>query len=581
NLDINSNTYSVNVTDSKFTYNAGILNVGDYNVVLNSKGNNSNTYVFDKITKMFAVNRIDPGLSISISNITQGKKLKVNTTLSNMFETVNRTLINNITKERFNITVNKSDTVRIVYELNGNVYSKAQLENLTLNPGNYLVKAIYGGDKNYLPATVLGSVEVQKITPNITVNDVAANYAEEIKVNVTVDVADYYTVFIGNESSTLYVEDNAIFTFQSPDFKPGSYEIFVYLFESDDYAEAYANATLTVNKASGIFNLSNAIIEYGDNATVGVKVPVNASGNIAYKVYDEDMELVYSITQSCLEELVVPNLNIGRYTVTGAFEGDYYYTEDSIVNSSMIFVNTKGLGLSISISNIIYEQNADVNVKSNVDGKYIVYVGKQRFEVNVMNGAGSVSVPNLSVGSYDANVSVVDGNYSGFNSTTFVVSHKQIPVSVHVEDIVYGKNAVVNVTFEIDGEYLVYVDGNPHAITVSGGRGSTIVDGLAAGSHVAKVNIVIGNYIAINSISFNVSPKPIDVLISVEDIEYGEDACIIVVSEIDGEYLVYVDGNPYTVTVYEGIGSTTVEALAVGSHVANVTVVNGNYYGFN
>ena len=37
---------------------------------------------FDKITKMFTVNRIDPGLNVSIADITQGEKLKVNLTIN-------------------------------------------------------------------------------------------------------------------------------------------------------------------------------------------------------------------------------------------------------------------------------------------------------------------------------------------------------------------------------------------------------------------------------------------------------------------------------------------------------------------
>lgn len=76
NLDIDYNSYSVNVTDNKFTYTSGILNGGDYEVVLNEKDVNSNTYIFDKITKIFTVNRIDPELNVTIADITQGEKIK-------------------------------------------------------------------------------------------------------------------------------------------------------------------------------------------------------------------------------------------------------------------------------------------------------------------------------------------------------------------------------------------------------------------------------------------------------------------------------------------------------------------------
>ena len=583
NLDINSNTYSVNVTDGKFTYNAGILNGGDYNVVLNAEDNNSNTYVFDKITKMFTVNRIDPELSVSISNITRDEKLKVNTTLSNMFETVNRTAINNITGEKFNITINKSATVRIVYELNGNVYSKEQLENLTLNPGNYLVTAMYGGDKNYLPATVMVNVVVHKIAPNITVSDVAANYAEDIKVNVSVDVADYYTLFIGNESKTLYVEDNATFIFQNADFKPGSYEILAYVFESDGYKEAYANATLTVNKAYGFFNLSNDLIIYGENATIGVTVPVNAYGNITYVVYDENMKLVYTIKQSCLEELIVPNLNVGKYIVTGTYEGDSYYAADSRINSAVILVLAKSIDLNITASNITYGENATVNVESNVDGKYLVYVGNKQFVVTVVNGAGNISVPDLSAGNHVVNVTVIDTNYSGFNETIFDVDHKPASATVSVEDIVYGDDAIVFVYGEIDGKYIVEIYNQNYTVNVVDGKGNTTISNLTVDEDIlTSVTLVDSNYSAYNTTTFNIAPKQISANIIIKNITYGEDVAVIIQSDIAGDYIVTIRDINYTISVKGKYGVKFIPNLGAGEDIiAYVSIVDGNYSAYN
>ncbi|MCR5026813.1 MAG: hypothetical protein K6A34_05175 [Methanobrevibacter sp.] len=643
NLDFNAKSYSVNVTDSKFTYNSGIFTGGDYKVTINSKDNNSNTYLFDKITKMFTVNPVDPGLNVSIANITQGEKLKVN------------------------LTINENATTNVVYVLNGIMYTKNQLENLTLNHGNYLVTAMYRGDKSFLPSTVWAYVEVRKVNPNITVSDMVINYNDKIEINVSVDVADYYTVFLGNESITLYVKDNATFTFPSEGFKPDIYEIIVYVFETDDYAEKYANATLTVNKAIVVFNLTSDEITYGENATIDVvEVPLNAYGNITYRVYDEDMNLVYNITQSCLEELVIPNFGVGRYNVTGTFEGDIYYSNASKINSSVIIVNTKAVGLNITVSNITYEENATVYLEAEVDGEYLVYVGKEQFVVTVIGGAGNVSVSNLTVGSYDANVTIINGNYSAFNETVFEVTPKSISLVVYVEDIVYGEDAIVNIVAEVDGEYLLelynqkytvnvtdgkgnitfanlfvdedilvsvsIVDGNYSAyntttfnvvpkpvpviivvgnitygddtvvvvqagldgeyivnirdvnynLTVSGGDGVLFIPNLGAGEDIlASVSIADGNYSAYNTTTFNVVPKPISVIISIGNITYGESAAVIVNADVDGVYWGYIDDDPYIVSVIKGIGSFAVDGLTVGRHVASVFVLDGNYSGFN
>ena len=554
-LDINGKSYPVNVTGDEFTCNAGILNGGDYTVTLNAKDNNSNTFVFDKVTKIFTVSRVDPGLNVSIDDITQGEKLKVNSTIA------------------------KNAKGNVVYELNGKVYSKDQLENLTLNSGNYLVTAIYRGDKNYLPVSEMVNVKVNKVAPNITVNDVAVNYGDEIKINVTVDVADYYTVFLDNrynESVSLYVENSTIFTFSSVNFNPGSYDITVYVFGSDNYAEAYVNATLTVNKAAGVFNLSSDIIDYGENATINASVPVNAYGNITYRIYDENGKLVYNITQSCLEDLIVPNLSAGRYNVTGTFEGDSYYTNESIINSGVIFVR-EIVDVNISVSNITYGENAIVTVKSNVDGEYLVYVGTEPILVTVVNGTGNVSVSNLNVGSYIVNVTVVDGNYSGFNENSFDVDPKPVSVVVSVDDIVYGEDAVVLVYGEIDGEYIVEINNQNYTVNVVDGKGNTTINNLGLNYDIlVSVTIADGNYSAYNTTTFNVvkqgTPISLEVLTGENNVSMtvnvNDTATGLVKFQVTGteEYTLYVDvidGKAVLEDILE-IGDYTVIATYMG-----------------
>ncbi|WP_292888460.1 right-handed parallel beta-helix repeat-containing protein [Methanobrevibacter sp. UBA212] len=586
NFAINSKIYSVNVIYSEFTLNAGMLKGGDYNAVLTPNGDNSNTFVFDKITKIFTVNRIDPGLIVSIPNITQGENLTVNATLINMFETINRTVlvvINDTYNYTKNVTINKSSTVKIVYELNGNRYTKAQLENLTLKHGHYMISAIYRGDDNYLPATVQVNVEVYKVVPNITISDASSNYTEDIKINVTVDVADYYTVFLGDKSLTLYVEDNATFTFSGEEFKPGSYEITAYVFEGDDYAEAYANATLTVNRDLGIFNLTNDTIIYGENATICVSIPVNAYGNITYTVYDKNGNPVYTIKQSCFDVLVVPDLYVGNYTVEGIFEGDYYYTEDSIINSATISVDTQVVDLEIIVSDIAYEEVANVTINANVDGEYLVYAAGKPFTVTVRGGTGNVSVPDLFVGSYEVNATVVDGNYSGFDEASFEVIPKEIAVVISVGNITYGENATVCVESDVDGDYIVNIRGADNIVSVTGGMGVQNITGLTVGDDIlASVTIVNGNYTAYNATSFNVAPKEIAVVISVANITYGENATVVVESDVDGDYLVTVRGIDHIVSVTGGIGVQNITGLTVGDDIlASVTILDGNYTAFN
>ena len=563
NININNKVRSVYVTNNKFTYTLSNLTGGDYDVVLTAQDRDSNTFVFNQITKTFTVNRIDPGLKVTISNITQGEKLEVNAEL-----------VNNATD-------------KILYQLDGKWYNKTQLENLTLTHGNYLVAAAYSGNKNYYPVGIPIYVEVDKITPKITVSDVEVDYGEDIKIDVSADIADYYTVFIDNgynESVSLYVDNNAIFTFSSANFKPGRYEIKVYKFETDDYNEAFAYANLTVNKAKGFFNLSKDLITEGENATINVTVPVNVYGNITYKVYDSNMDVVYTITQSCLENLTVPNLAAGQYIVTGTYGGDDYYTADSIVNSSFIFV--RGIvDVNITVSNTTYGDDVTVTINSKVDGDYLVNVGTEQMVVTVINGTGNVSVPNLTVGSYAANVTIVDGKYSAFNETVFNVTPKSVSVIVSVEDIFYDEDAVVFVYGEIDGEYIVTVYDQNYTVNVVDGTGNITLYDLGLDKDIlVSVTIVDGNYTAYNTTTFNVNKfsTPIEL-----DVATGENNVTMTVTVNDAatglvkfqvtgeeEYTLYVDvidGKAVLEDILE-TGDYTVIATYMGDYRFNTNI---------
>lgn len=53
-------------------------------------------------------------------------------------------------------------------------------------------------------------------------------------------------------------------------------------------------------------------------------------GNITYGIVDSDNNVVYTVTQSCKDDLIIPGLNAGIYDVFGVFKGDDIYepTED-------------------------------------------------------------------------------------------------------------------------------------------------------------------------------------------------------------------------------------------------------------
>ena len=477
NLVINGKTYSVNVTDNKFTHNVKRPSAGDHTVVLNAEDSNSNSYIFDKITKIFTVNQIEQLLNVTIKDINYGEKL--------------------------NVTILANKPNNVVFELNGKTYTNETLQNLTLAADDYVIVAKSSGDKNYLPATAFVHVKVHKAVPNMTVSDVEVNYGDEIKIPVSANVTDYYTVFIGDESVSLLVEDTATFTFNGTHFKPDTYEIKAYVFESENYTEAYANATLTVTKSDeGFFRLSNDVIGYGENATIRVTAPVNAYGNITYTVYQNE-EVVYTIKQSCLEDLVVPNLKLGTYIVTGTFEGDSYYTNKSRVNSSAITVTKGEPNIDIDLENITGSTpSITVRLPADATGNVTLYVNGQVIQVvNVTNGSAVVNVTGLKPG--NNTVTVVysgDGNYSSVNKSAVVKNNASIISS----DMTRGYNSGLDYTatlFDAEGfplaneKVTVKVDTNTYTVQTDSNGVLRLNNKLSVGNHaIVIINPVTGEY---------------------------------------------------------------------------------------
>lgn len=476
NLKVDSKTYSVNVTDNKFTHKLTRPSAGDHTVVLNTEDSNSNSYIFDKITKIFTVNQIEQLLNVTIKDINYGEKL--------------------------NVTIIANKPNNVVFELNGKTYTNETLQNLILAAGDYLIVAKSSGDKNYLPATAFVHVKVHKIAPVITVSDAEGNYGDEIKVDVSVSAPDYCTLFIGDDSVSVYVEDKSTFTFDGTHFKPGTHEIRAYVFESENYTEAFANATLTVNKTDGFFRLSNDVIGYGENATVRVTAPVNASGNIKYIVYQNE-EVIYTITQSCLKDLVVPNLKLGNYIVTGTYEGDSYYTNKSRVNSSSIMVIKGDPKVDIDLGNITGSTpTISVKLPEDATGNVSVYVNNIfQKTVNLVNGSAVVSTTNLKPG--NNTVTVVysgDENYDPINKTAVV----KYQISIVASDMTRGYNSGLDYTasvYDAEGSPLanakvtVKVDTNTYTVQTDSNGVLRLNNKLAVGNHaIVIINPVTGEY---------------------------------------------------------------------------------------
>ena len=425
-------------------------------------------------------------------------------------------------------------------------------------------------DGNYSAVnTTSFDVSAREIDVSIFIDDIT--YGESALVIVLSEVDGEYIVEIYNQNYTVTVADGKGNT-TIPDLFVNE-DILASVSIADGNYSAYNTTTFNIVPKEIPVIISVGNITYGEDAVV---------------IVQSDVDGDYIVTIRDVNYTVSVNGGDGVRFISGLGAGDEILASVSATDGNYSAYNTttfniapKGVSVVISVGNITYGEDAVVIVEAEIDGEYLVHVENEQMLVTVIDGAGNASVSNLIAGSYVANVTVINSNYTAVNSTSFDVAVKQINISVFADDITYEESALITVVADVDGVYLVYVDEDPYLVTVLGSMGGVAVDGLTVGSYDVYVTVVDGNYSGFDSTSFDVAAKEINVSVFVDDITYGESALISVVADVDGVYLVYVDEDPYLVTVLGSMGGVAVDGLTVGSYDVYVTVVDGNYSGFD
>ena len=218
------------------------------------------------------------------------------------------------------------------------------------------------------------------------------------------------------------------------------------------------------------------------------------------------------------------------------------------------------------------------------------------------NGVGrNISVENLSSAANDDNnligtinstenqTNVVVANTTCLNETNKTNRKFTYPYfRIHVDDIMEGETALIEVTTESSISTYAYVECNHQNFTlrVDHGHGSASIDGLPQGTYVAKLRVQNANNTnqTIFTVKGNNNKTNPNLSIKINDIYPTQKA----VAEINAHYL--VDGNAelridgsstvYQVYIFKGKASVTLdtEDLASGEYSATITYKGNDLY---
>ena len=599
-------TGNVNVTvtnESGIVYNTivpisgGIVNVpveqlpaGDYNVSVVYSGDNY--YNSATATANFTVSMADSAVTVNVTNITYGDD-----------ETV-----------KFNVTEGATGAVNITIVGDNGVtvnFTNVPISNGTvgvnvagLAAGNYTVKVDYGGDNNYNPSSGKADFTVNKADSSVDIQTEGISYHDIENINITVVGVEGGLTPTGTVNVTVVDENGVTKTYTDlpvgsdgkvtvpvKDLSAGNYNVTVDYSGDENYNPSTAKDRFTVSKINTPIDLDTVNITYGDDETITVTVPDDATGNVTITIMDNESNVIESKEVPIIRgtaELTVPGLNAGNYTVHVEYLGDNNYLSNS--TDGKFEVAKADAIVEIHVYDIIYGDIEKLTVTCNAPGNVTIYVNGANVTLSLEDGYAHIlfanalgdysgkaqwDLENLAVGTYPASVHYNGNeNYNeADDSDEFEVIKKETSITVSVDDIKVGENAVINVELSpgaAPGEITITVDGKEYKVNHTNGKAVLKVPGLKAGKHNVTVSYPGSqNYTnSSNETTFTVSKNSPEISAHPQNIKVDEKEKITVSVPKDatGTVTITVNGKNYTAPVKDGKAVFSIPGLKAGNY---------------
>ena len=450
----------------------------------------------------------------------------------------------------------------------------------TLKKGTATVTVSFAGDNKYKAA------ENKSITVTVTLNDACVSVN-----NNTLDlfVGDTFTIVANltpkglkvtykpDNSGIISVDNNGVVKA----LKEGNTTIIVSVGDNKVYAENTTTVTVTVKKLNPTMDAGAEDITDGENATINVELPIDATGNVTTTV---NGKTYFSPVDNGKAIITIPDLIKGDYTLPVTYSGDDKY--NPLTNDVNLAVKEDEIVVSAPDLTKYYSGKERFNVNvAHANGRSIA--GKEvKITINCItysrttgeNGSASLSI-NLNSATYDT---VVEVDNITVNSLVTILP------TIEAEDVESeSKNIVFGATF-IDGEGNYLKEGTDVSFNIGGVIYNSQVTG---DKGLASVDLVLnhGRYIitSFNSVSnenmsnsIAVDLKDADMILSGDEISVGDNATISVTLPDDatGNVTATINGKTYTNQVNNGKANIIIPDLSAGNYTAHVTYYGDNNY---
>lgn len=431
--------YYVKIDDEGVSlWNMTDLEAGIQYIKIGYRGNNK----YEAVEVFHTVNVIkaNPNLNVFIKDVNYGENLTIYATLKGVNNT---NLTGNVI-----VTINNKNYSVVVINGKGNVSADK------LPVGLYNFSATWAGNDNYNGTDISGGFKVNKIDPALVVDvkDIKVGENATISVNLDSDATGNVTITLDNQNYTVAInEGQAIKVIGG--LKVGDYNVAVKYGGDNNYNAVNVNATFTVSIMVPTMDVIVNNITFGQNLTVDVILPKEASGNVTITIDNKDY---ISVVKNGKASQVISNLSSDNYTLLVKYGGNKEYA--SVNSTKNINVAKASPKLEVAIKNVDYGENLIIEVILNganndkLTGMVDVMINNKNYTVGVVNGRGIAIGDKLPAGVYNFSAAWSgNDNYNETNTSGSFKVNKIAPrIDVLVNDIVFGQNAIVNIVLPED-----------------------------------------------------------------------------------------------------------------------------------
>ena len=216
---------------------------------------------------------------------------------------------------------------------------KAVFDVRGLTAGNKTVAVTYWGDGNHVVNFTTGQFEVKKraSTVDAVSTDITVGKDETIKMTFPKDATGRVTVSIGGVDYSGEIVNGKV-SIVIPNLPAGKY-VAVITYEGDDkYLSSTTKTKFEVRKNSAPVSATGDYIEIGDDGTVTVNLPKDATGTVTITVDGRKYTLPVVDGKA---EIKIPGLKEGSHNVVISYSGDDKYAANKTATKIVVSDNNK------------------------------------------------------------------------------------------------------------------------------------------------------------------------------------------------------------------------------------------------